>query len=340
MCCAVPAGRRSAVLHISSRVILACNLGFLALVAACSSPTTVTPPPAPTAGPSVTCPADIAVDAVASPSPVTYPSPVATDGTPPVQTSCTIASGGLFPLGTTDVICTARDAASRSAQCVFHVKVTGIPRILGTKILAFGDSITCCQVFPPISVQAFDPDHSYPTVLQGLVTARYKTQTVTVFRAGVEGESVSDGTSRLLTLLDTLGPDVLILFEGINDVNGLAGLHDYSSVIGPLRTDIRRARQRGVRLIILSTFLPQVPGLLRAYNPAGVVEVNSEIRALAATEGALLVDNYVLFEPKKLTLIGDDGLHPTIDGHRALAENFLSAISKSFEETPIASTAP
>jgi hypothetical protein len=41
-----------------------------------------------------------------------------------VTTSCTPASGSLFPIGTTAVICTATDASGNSASCTFKVIVT------------------------------------------------------------------------------------------------------------------------------------------------------------------------------------------------------------------------
>lgn len=62
---------------------------------------------------------------------VTYPSPTAednTDGALPV--SCDPASGSLFPIGTTVVLCTATDAAGNSTSDTFNVTVTD-PRTSG-----------------------------------------------------------------------------------------------------------------------------------------------------------------------------------------------------------------
>ncbi len=262
---------------------------------------------------------------------VTYAAPVVANGTAPVATACTVASGASFPIGTTDVTCTVTDADARQAQCVFHVTVSPVPRLQGTSILAFGDSITCCEVAPAIVPQTYDPTDAYPTVLQTLLTERYTAQKIKVTNGGMGAEDAAVGEERLTGLLDSVHPDVLLLLEGVNDVN--TGL-PYDTTILSLRSDIRHAYERGVKLVLVSTLLPQIPGLPRAYNPDGVVEFNDLVRALVPTENAVLVDSYAVFRPRVNTLIGDDGLHPTVEGHRVLAKTFLTALEANFEETP------
>ncbi len=55
---------------------------------------------------------------------VTFASPTATDNSPtPPSVTCLPPSGSLFPLGTTAVICTARDGSGNTTTCTFNVVV-------------------------------------------------------------------------------------------------------------------------------------------------------------------------------------------------------------------------
>jgi lysophospholipase L1-like esterase len=323
------------VSRIPSRIYLwlcVCIAGL----ASCTQPTPISPPQP--GSPRISCPASLSFDTTAETSLVTYPAPVVSDGAPPVTTTCTRQSGSTFPVGTTPVICTAQDSQARSSQCAFDVKLTALPRLKGTRILAFGDSITCCEIAPAVTPQETDPAHSYPAVLQQLLAARYTSQSVQIVQQGQQGESVFSGEDRLVGAIDSTHPDILLLLEGTNDVNVAANTGaDLQKIVQALRADVQRARNRGVPLVLLSTLLPQVPelctpGQCRAANPEGVLDVNDGIRGIASQFGAVLVDMYAAFLPRKLTLIGNDGLHPTVEGTKVMAETFLAAISANYEQ--------
>ena len=78
-----------------------------------------------TTPPSITCPTNITEEAdQPGGKNVAYTVPTATDDVDPNPTeSCSPSSGSLFPLGTTQVTCTATDASNNSAQCTFDVIV-------------------------------------------------------------------------------------------------------------------------------------------------------------------------------------------------------------------------
>jgi uncharacterized repeat protein (TIGR01451 family) len=79
-----------------------------------------------TEAPSISCPGDITVDessASADSATVTY-SVTASDNSGHVVVGCDpLASGAAFPLGTTEVRCTATDPAGNSSSCSFNVTV-------------------------------------------------------------------------------------------------------------------------------------------------------------------------------------------------------------------------
>jgi lysophospholipase L1-like esterase len=282
--------------------------------------------------PSITCPADVADDVTTAPLAVAYAPPAVIGGMAPVSTTCTIPSGTTFPSGTSDVICTATDAAQRTAQCVFHVTVTLKAKLRGTKILAFGDSITEGETAQALVLtwHQYDPANSYPTVLQSLLQTRYPPQAadIVVVNAGVQGETAIKGADRLVDEVRRNAPDVLLLMEGSNDVNEGASPFEISQAI---RADIIHAFQYGVKLVLVSTLLPEVRGRGRAFNPDGIDETNEALRAAVEREGATLVDAFSVFEAKKELLIGDDGLHPTVAGYKLLAETFAEAIATHFD---------
>jgi lysophospholipase L1-like esterase len=298
-------------------------------------------PPVDTAAPSISCPADITTDVDQAPQVISYTTPTVSGGAVPVATNCSIASGSPLPAGTNDIICTATDAMQRRAQCVFHVTVTVVSKLAGTKFLAFGDSITWGETAQPVasSIHVYDPVNNYPVVLQGLLRERYAPQAsdIAVVNGGEQGETAVGGEGRLVDEVRRQQPDVLLLMEGINDINGKASP---TTMATSIRADIARAFQHGTRLVLVSTLLPEVPGRFRAYNPEGVADANDAIRDAVAREGGILVDSFAVFDPQKELLIGDDGLHPTAEGYRRLAETFLSAIEQNFQMRPDPPTSP
>lgn len=299
----------------------------------CSNPAGPTPPP-PAAAPTIACPADIESGIVEGSAVVEYPLPQAAGGTPPVAVSCTVPSGAEFPVGMTSVTCTATDSASRTAQCAFRVNVSLIPRLKGSRIVTFGDSITAGVVSAPAAAALrIDLPNSYPSVLRQLLQDRYTSQEIVVINEGIQGEQVlgtgstPNGESRIERLALQYQPDVLIVLEGVNGLS-VSNAEDISE---GLRRGVRRARRAGVPLILVSTILPGVDGRPKAPDAKAVAILNDEIRFWVAGEGAVLVDAFVAFDAQKELLIGQDGLHPTVDGYIRLAEVFRDAIQANFE---------
>ncbi|MBI1853345.1 MAG: HYR domain-containing protein [Planctomycetes bacterium] len=76
------------------------------------------------AGPTITCPASITVSCAMSGGTVVTFTTTATDPNDPSPTiDCSPASGSLFPVGTTNVCCTATNAEGCQSSCCFNVTV-------------------------------------------------------------------------------------------------------------------------------------------------------------------------------------------------------------------------
>jgi lysophospholipase L1-like esterase len=185
------------------------------------------------------------------------------------------------------------------------------------------------------------PPTAYPNVLRTLLANRYIAQSFTVDNAGEPGEGIiaADGGTndatldRLRAALRARAPQVLLLQEGINDLNQA---NHHLEIIGPLikalRDMIREGKIVGVR-IFLGTLLPVDRNGCRggaAFDLVG--PANDEIRALAANEGVTLVDLHAGFGGVPGPYLGFDGLHPNELGYEKMAQTFLSAIRTTLEQ--------
>lgn len=165
---------------------------------------------------------------------------------------------------------------------------------------------------------------SYPSKLQDRLTATYTGQTIVVLNAGRAGELAADGVRRLRDAIREARPHVLLLTEGVNDLNSNAGI---GPTISAMESMIKYARAEGVAVFV-GTLPPQRRGGLRANSVEIVAAFNDELRKTASAEGATLVDVNSAFD---LAWIGQDGLHPTEAGYSRLAEIFFAAIQSAFE---------
>ncbi|MGE3512813.1 MAG: SGNH/GDSL hydrolase family protein [Vicinamibacterales bacterium] len=213
--------------------------------------------------------------------------------------------------------------------------------------MAFGDSITLGED-GTTTLGAFDlahflrPDYptivlvgrEYPTVLRGLLAARYTTQQLTMVNAGRQAERLSDPDTlrRFTDVVASRAYDVVLLMEGTNDIYGGTGGNPLGipPAITNLRQMVRDARSRGVR-VFLATVPPQNPAGRRGALGYQVVPLlNAEIRTLALTEGVPLVDVYDAFNGN-LGLLAGDGLHPNADGFARIAAKFYDVVQERLE---------
>jgi lysophospholipase L1-like esterase len=257
--------------------------------------------------------------------------------------------------------CSATVESAR-VSCNFNVTVAAPPRLEKTRTLAFGDSITfgadgaCTSATtgferPPaewlgLQIRGLAAvANPYPSVLQGLLRARYTAQSPTVFNAGVAGEYVTESETRrrFTRMLNEQNPEIVLLQEGINDLHVLDAyniphLQGYQLVVEALRSMSVEARGRGMQ-VFLGTLLPQRSNGCRAFAipPRSVDDrispTNNLIRSMAAAEGIDLIDLFAVFDGRLDQYLGQDGLHPTDAGYAAIAQAFFDAIRRKFERT-------
>lgn len=328
-----------------TRVGLAANLAIVLFSVSCSStPTTPTPPPPPPPAnpPSISCGGDISRATInAGGMVIDFDTPSAKDGQGTVNVTCNPGSGTTFPIGTTDVGCTATDTLNRTASCFFSVTVSKLPTLSKTRYLAFGDSITAGEVTAPvggslfggpgtISRQIVVPSAAYPAVLLNTLRGRYAAQAgvMEVFNYGFGGEKVVNSRSRYFSALNATLPEVLLLVEGANDIplgeDGAA-----SSAAQEISVWVAEAKARGIR-VFLGTPVPGKPGS-KQIQPVLLVDYANRMRRIAEVQGVTLVDLYALMLPDANKYIGVDGLHPNEAGYARMADLFFQAIQGALE---------
>jgi lysophospholipase L1-like esterase len=309
-----------------------------------ATPTPAAPTPVVPVTLAIACPGDLVAQATGPQGAVlTWAAPTTTGGTSPVQVSCSPQSGATLPTGQGSVTCTALDATTQRVSCAFKVTVASGPQLSVTKFLAFGDSITwgvSHDAAPGFRDPTPPPDTSYPGQLRSLLAQRYFDQAIVVENDGYSGEAVDTGRTALPGELAKHAPDVLLLLEGANDLLGAPGSATTQSVASKLREMIRDARRASPAIaVLLANFPPQ-------YHPTSVergtdkdhgagadfvVEMNQRIAAVAAAEGAELVDLYSPMSAAVKTYISRDGLHPTVAGYTVMANTFFASIQRRFE---------
>lgn len=288
--------------------------------------------------------------------PVAFPAPITTTGQH-VTVVCSPASGAAFPVGTSSVTCTASGTEPPAATCTFPVTVTGPPRLTVTRFVGFGDSITWGEdgtnagaagiVGPQWRSPAIQVPlaQTYEGVLQAQLGARYTAQVPVVGNAGSPGETLlgSDTLTRFSNVLASTsssaahaGPyQAVLIMEGTNDLAQKDAAIE-PAMMAVLEEMITRARSQGLRPY-LATIPPMNPSGSRAATEYGwylVKDVNDRIRALATRVGVPLVDVYAALSTDVPSLIGADGVHPTVAGYAAIASTFFGVVQTTLEQPP------
>jgi lysophospholipase L1-like esterase len=272
---------------------------------------------------------------------INYETPPVSDGQGSVSVTCNPSAGATFPIGTTEVSCTATDSLNRTASCSFNVTINKLPTLSKTRFLAFGDSITAGEVTFPvnglitgagsITRQVVVPSAAYPTVLLNTLRGRYAAQAAAmeVFNYGFGGEKVVNTRNRFFSALSATRPDVLLLMEGANDIplgeDGAA-----SAAAQEIRIWVAEAKARGTR-VFLATPTPGRPGGNKTIAAVLLVDYSNRMKTVAAQEGVTLVDIYALMLPDVQRYIGVDGLHPNEQGYARIADLFFQAIQTALE---------
>ena len=146
-----------------------------------------------------------------------------------------------------------------------------------------------------------------------------------MFNGGIGGRRASEDLGRMLDLINQLQPEVMVLMEGVNDLNGGASVTATANAIEDM---VRAARARNVR-VLLSTLTRINPTGTKQLPTASLIpQFNAVLASIAAAKDANLVD---VFPHIGIELVAPDGLHLLEAGNQRLAELYLEALILLFE---------
>lgn len=181
-------------------------------------------------------------------------------------------------------------------------------------ILFFGNSITAGY--------NLEVREAFPALIQEkLDSLGYDYKSV---NAGLSGETSSGGLNRIEWVLQTV-PDIFVLELGAND--GLRGL-DLTETKKNLKAIISKVRAANPEVKVLIAGMQVPPNLGKAYTTnfrEMFVEISEESNAVLIP--FLLQDVAGIAE---LNL--SDGIHPTPEGHKIVAENVWKYLEPLLEE--------
>jgi acyl-CoA thioesterase-1 len=165
-------------------------------------------------------------------------------------------------------------------------------------ILAFGDSITYGT--------GAEVGQSYPEVLEKLIKRR-------VIRSGVPGETSERGCERLPHILDSAGPDLVILCHGGND---LLQKMNARRTAENLKIMITMIKDHGADVVLIS--VPR-PGLILSSAP---------LYEKIAEEMKIPIENKSLAKILSQGNLKSDYIHPNSQGYLLLAEAIAKLLQK------------
>jgi lysophospholipase L1-like esterase len=152
--------------------------------------------------------------------------------------------------------------------------------------------------------------------------------------AGEAGEKATQGRSRLGGKMSEADAQLLVLMEGANDLLSIfippipeSPNAVIRAAVDAMEDMVREAKARGMEVMVLN-LPPQREGGTRGAAAKYVGQYNSMLQQMAANKGARFVDLHSQFD---LSLIGQDGLHPTEAGYERIAEVIRTAIGNAFE---------
>lgn len=199
------------------------------------------------------------------------------------------------------------------------------------KILCFGDSVTF-----GVTQQYGGSGGMRPalTTVEGYVPKLWRRleerfgSGFDLVNEGVGGENTTDGLERIDEMIRRHDPDLVLIIEGILDVN-----HD-DARFPIVRSNLAEMMQRGIRrdkLVIIGTYLPVNPDGYRVFEVENITRLNLVIRQEARGKNVPVAD-HELAAPEGFRGMGSDGLHPNNIGYETIAQVWFESIVVMLEE--------
>lgn len=197
---------------------------------------------------------------------------------------------------------------------------TATPETETKTILFFGNSLTAGY--------GLEPDQAFPALIQERIDSLdlpYK-----VVNAGVSGETTSGGKSRIDWLLKQ-PVDVFVLELGAND--GLRGVKT-DETYNNLKTIIQKVRSKYPEVQVLLAGMQLPPSMGQKYTQ----DFREVYTRLAEEENVALIPFLLEGVAGNQELNQGDGIHPTEEGQKILAENVWDVLEDVILKEEVSTT--
>jgi lysophospholipase L1-like esterase len=197
------------------------------------------------------------------------------------------------------------------------------------KILCFGDSLTFgvtleALSLPPGAQADLVLVEGYVPKLWRLLESKYGAGFELV-NAGIPGERTIEGVERIRNEMRIHDPDLVLLLEGIVDVNNSAPRFP---VVRENLVEMMTLVQREGRLVIIGTYPLLNPSGFRTSGAQFIPRLNDVIRQEANRLTVPIADHE---KANDLSGQGPDGLHPNNIGYDVMASTWLAAMEELAE---------
>ncbi len=196
-----------------------------------------------------------------------------------------------------------------------------------SRILCFGDSLTSGPGYRDSNVlPVLAPMEGYVPKLGRLLSHKYGSG-IELINSGIGGETTSEGLQRLSWEIRLHQPDLVLLLEGVVDVN--ADKPRFAKARNNLSGMMSTVLKRDIAVIV-GTTPPLNPDGFRIWGIQNIPRLNDLIRREANQLGVPVADHERTFGDD-LSLLGPDGLHPNANGNLRMAETWLQVIEDLVE---------
>ncbi len=229
----------------------------------------------------------------------------------------------LLVSGCGEVQKTSEDAVKQEARPATASDETPQKETATKTILFFGNSLTAGY--------GLEPDQAFPALIQHRIDSLG--MPFKVVNAGVSGETTAGGKGRIDWLLKQ-PVDVFVLELGAND--GLRGIKTEETYKN-LKTIIEKVRAKNPEVHVVLAGMQIPPSMGQKYTK----EFREVYTRLAEEEQVTLIPFLLEGVAGNRDLNQGDGIHPTIEGQKIVAENVwavLAPVLQEYEQQPAAVT--
>jgi lysophospholipase L1-like esterase len=159
---------------------------------------------------------------------------------------------------------------------------------------------------------------------------------------GIGGQTTSQMLLRFRQDVIALGPKVVVILAGTNDIAGNTGPMSLEDIEANYASMAEVAKANSIHVVFSSilpvhNYTPESQDLFAQRSPQKIVELNRWLKSYSAEHGDIYLDYFSPMVDEKGLLkrdLAEDGLHPNKAGYSIMAPLATAAIEKAYPNKP------